>query len=90
VEKLTINEVLKELSKVNALVSDILIATADFGVEEGGKPKHVTSRYKDIDTLDSVATEIRNRVLNIRQRCILGFKGREDGQILSKLGQAKK
>ena len=89
-KKLTIYEVLEELCKINTLVRDIVVATADFGVEEGGEPKHVTYRHKDIDTVDYVTTEIRNMLLDIRKRCISGFEGRKDGQILSKLGQTIK
>lgn len=88
-KKLTIYEVLEELCKIKTLASDIMVATADFGVEVGGEPKHVTYRYKDIDTVDFVTTEIRNMLLDIRKRCISGFEGRKDGQILSKLGQIK-
>lgn len=41
--KLKVKEIYEELFEVRDLVGDILLATADFGVEEGGKPKH--TRY---------------------------------------------
>jgi len=88
--KLTVEEVLEELSKVKALADDILLATADFGVEKGGQPKHVRYRFNDIDHLDAVVTETRNTLLDIRKRCISGFDGRQDGQVLSKLGQKRR
>jgi len=88
--KLAIGEVLEELVKVKASLSDILTATADFGVEKGGQPKHVTYRFEDIDHLDSITTEIRNTALEIRKRCVLGFDGREDGHVYSKIGQTRK
>lgn len=83
-EKLKIGEISKRLLKIKELVSDVVLATADFGVGQGGEPKHVTYRFDEIDYLDCLIKEIRNDLLDIRRRCISGFEGRKDGEILSK------
>ncbi|NVM22019.1 MAG: hypothetical protein HWN68_09605 [Desulfobacterales bacterium] len=85
-KKLKIGEIGKWLLEVKELVRDIVLATADFGVEQGGEPKHVRYRFDEIDYLDCLIKEVRNDLLDIRRRCISGFESRNDGQILSKFG----
>lgn len=84
--KLKVKEIYEELLKTKSMVSDILLATADFGVEEGGKPKHTRYSHQDIDYVDSLTKEIRSDLLFIRNRCVSGFESRNNGHILSKFG----